>query len=235
MADARKYRDDEIKEIFELATSGAAAGRSAVSDQAGLTLAELQEVGLEVGVEPGRIAAAALALEARRDVVLRKTSLGMPIAVSRVIELPGTVTDSEWEQLVVELREISGARGQLVSHGGVREWSDGSLHASLEPTETGDRLRLMAHRGGALALNRMGSAGLAVGTILLTMFLAAGPSPVGLEIVMMLLVGMGGGALVSNMISLPRWAREREGQMEYLAGRIQVLLGRPPQEEESVT
>ena len=228
MADERKYRDHEIREIFDLATSGATAPGSGVSDEAGLTLGELQEVGLEVGVEPGRIAAAALALQTRQEVLSHGTSLGMPVSVGRVIELPQAVTDREWELLVTELRETFGARGQVVSRSGVREWSSGSLHAFLEPSETGHRLRLRANKGGALAMNLIGGTSLVIGLILLTMFLTAGPSPVRLEIMMMLLVGMGGGALVTNMISLPSWAREREGQMEYLAGRIQTLLGEPP-------
>ena len=79
MADERKYRDHEIREIFDLATSGATAPGSGVSDEAGLTLGELQEVGLEVGVEPGRIAAAALALQTRQEVLSHGTSLGMPV------------------------------------------------------------------------------------------------------------------------------------------------------------
>jgi len=235
MADERRYGDDEIREIFDLATSGATAPGSGVSDEAGLSLGELQEVGLEVGVEPGRIAAAALALEARREVVSHGTSLGMPVSVGRVIELPGAVTDRDWELLVAELRETFGARGQVTSRGGVRKWSSGNLNAFLEPSETGHRLRLMTHRAAAPAMNWLGGTGLVLGLILLTMFLTTGPSPPRMEIIMMMLVGIGGGALVSNMISLPRWAREREGQMEYLAGRVQVLLGRPPQEEESVT
>ena len=80
-----------------------------------------------------------------------------------------------------------------------------------------------------MALNRIGVTALAMGLILLTMFLTTGPSPVRLEFVMMLLVGIGGGALASNLLSLPRWAREREGQMEYLAGRVGALLGEPSQ------
>jgi len=228
MADERKYRDDEIREIFDLATSGETAPGSGVSDEAGLTLGELQEVGLEVGVEPGRIAAAALSLDTRREDVSRGTSLGMPVTVGRVIELPGAVTDQEWELLVTELRETFGARGQVVSHGGVREWSNGIVKALLEPTETGHRLRLRAHKGGALATNWLGVGGLAIGLILLTMFLTGGPSPVRLEVMMILLVGMGGGALVTNLMSLPSWARESEGQMEYLAGRVQSLLGEAP-------
>ena len=231
MTDERRYQDEEVKEILSLAANRAEVGRPVVSDEDGLTLSELQEVGLEVGMDPGRIAEAAFAVDTRREILPRRTSFGMPISVGRVIELPRAVTDREWELLVAELRETFGARGQVKSHGGVREWTNGNLHAFLEPTETGHRLRLRTHKGGALAMNRMGVAGLAMGLILLTMFLTTGPSPVRLELVMMLLVGMGGGALATNIVSLPRWARDREGQMEYLAGRVEALLGEPPQGE----
>jgi hypothetical protein len=231
MTNERRYQDEEVKEILSLAANRAEVGRPVVSDEGGLTLSELQEVGLEVGMDPGRIAEAAFAVDTRRELLPRRTSFGMPISVGRVIELPRAVTDREWELLVAELREIFGARGQVTSHGGVREWTNGNLHAFLEPTETGHRLRLRTHKGGAIALNRLGVAGLAMGLILLTMFLTTGPSPVRLELVMMLLVGMGGGALATNIVSLPRWARDREGQMEYLAGRVEALLGEPPQEE----
>ena len=59
----RKYREEEVKEIFDLAASAGDVGLPPVSDDRGLTLAELQEVGLEVGMEPGRIAEAALAVD----------------------------------------------------------------------------------------------------------------------------------------------------------------------------
>ncbi len=159
----------------------------------------------------------------------------MPISVGRVIELPRAVTDREWDLLVAQFRETFGARGQVTSHGGVREWTNGNLHAFLEPTETGHRLRLRTHKGGAMALNRLGVAGLAMGLILFTVFLTTGRSPVSMELTMMLLVGMGGAALASNMLSLPGWAREREGQMEYIAGRVGALLEERPQGEESGT
>ena len=232
MAEERRYREEEVKEIFELASSTHKAGRPAAFDESGLTLAELQEVGLEVGVEPSRIAHAASTLDTRLNVLPRRTSLGMPISVGRIIDLPRAVTDREWDLLVAEFRETFGARGQITSHGGVREWSNGNLRAFLEPTESGHRLRLRTLKGGARALNWMGVAGLVMALTLLTMFLTTGNSPARMELGMMWLVGLGGGALASNLLRLPRWAHEREGQMEYLAGRVGALLGETAQGEE---
>jgi hypothetical protein len=237
MADERRYREEEVKEIFDLAVSRDEVERLVVSDEDGLTLAEIQEVGLEVGMEPKRIAAAASALDTRRELLPRRTSLGMPVSVGRVIELPRAVTDREWEVLVAELRETFAARGQVTSRGGVREWTNGNLHAFLEPTETGHRLRLRTHKGGAMALNRTGAAGLAIGLILLTVLVLTGDLLTMRGIISivppLILAGMGGGALALNGLSLPRWAREREGQMEYIAGRVRSLIGERPQEEES--
>ncbi len=235
MADERKYREEEVKKIFDLAASSDEFGRPSVSDEGGLTLTELQEVALEVGMEPRRIAEAALALETRREVIPRRTYMGVPISVGRVIDLPRALTDREWEVLVGELRETFGARGKVMSHGGVREWANGNLHAFLEPTETGHRLRLTTLKGGAMGLITVAGAGLALGLILLTLLLTTGVSPVRLELFTMLLVGIGGGALASNVLSLPRWAREREGQMEYIAGRVRALVGERSQGDESGT
>ncbi len=201
MADERKYREEEVKEIFDLAAS---------SDEL---------------MEPRRIAEAARALETRREVIPRRTYMGVPISVGRVIDLPRALTDHEWEVLVGELRETFGARGKVMSHAGVREWANGNLHAFLEPAETGHRLRLTTLKGGAMGLITVGVAGLVLGLILLTLLLTTGVSPVRLELFTMLLVGIGGGALASNVLSLPRWAREREGQMEYIAGRVRALVG----------
>jgi len=232
MADERKYREEEVKEIFDLAVSRDEVERLVVPDEDGLTLAEIQEVGLEVGMEPKRIAEAALALDTRRELLPRRTSLGMPVSVGRVIELPRAVTDREWEVLVAEFRETFAARGQVTSRGGVREWTNGNLHAFLEPTETAHRLRLRTHKGGAMALNRMGAAGLAIGLILLTVLVLTGDLLTMRGIISivppLILAGMGGGALALNVLSLPRWAREREGQMEYIAGRVRSLIGERP-------
>ncbi len=234
MTNERKYRDEEVKEIFDLAVGTDDVGRPAVSDGGGLTLAELQEVGLEVGMDPGRIAEAAFAFDARREVLPRRTYLGVPTSVGRIVDLPRALTDREWEVLVGELRETFGARGEVSSHGGVREWTNGNLHAFLEPTATGHRLRLRTHKGSAMPLITIGAAGLALGLTLVTLFVfeELGRAAIVLPLLM---AGMGGGVLAANMLNLPRWAREREGQMEYIAGRVGALVGQRPQQEEPET
>ena len=230
MSDEKKYGEEEVKEIFDLAARRDEIGRPNVSDEDGLTLAELQEVGLEVGIESSRIAEAALALESRGEVRPRRTFLGVPVSVGRVIELPRALTDREWDVLVGELRETFGARGRVSSQGGVREWTNSNLHAFLEPTTTGHRLRLGTRKGSAFPAFAMGATMLAIGLFLLTLFFFEDLGRASL-VMPVLMAAFGGGVLASNALSLPRWARERESQMEYIAGRVGLLLGEPSEEE----
>ena len=94
MTNERKYQDEEVKEILGLAANRAEVGRPAVSDEGGLTLSELQGVGLEVGMDPGRIAEAALVLDTRREVTPRRTYMGVPISVRRLTPISRATTSA---------------------------------------------------------------------------------------------------------------------------------------------
>ena len=232
MPDERTYREDEVAEIFEKAATarqGPAAG--ALAPAQGLTLAELQAIGAEVGLAPERIAEAASSLELRRDAV-RRSDLGMPVSVRRSVDLPRAPTDREWEMLVAELRETFNARGRVGSRGDVREWTNGNLHAYVEPTPTGYRLRLGTTKGDAVGLNRMGAFGLVMALVWLVVLFLSGALP-DAAFVPLLLAAMGGAALASNALRLPGWAQEREAQMEHVAARARELLGALPEAGEA--
>src|SRR5204862_8205725 len=133
----------------------------------GLTLADLQAIGGEVGISPDAVAHAAQALEVRQGAVTR-TLLGLPIGVERQVTLRRRLTDEEWERLVVQLRDVFKARGRTKSEGSLRQWTKGNLYALLEPTPTGDRLRLGSLNGGASASLRRGLVGLGAMAFLAT-------------------------------------------------------------------
>lgn len=230
MTNERRYREEEVRRIFEAAArEGEVDGRALVPTE-GPTLAELQAIGREVGLAPERIAQAARALNQPGGALPRRTHFGMPVAVGRIVDLPRAPTDREWELLIGELRATFGARGKVRSEGSLREWSNGNLHACIEPTETGHRLRLGTLKGNALAMTRMGLFGVGMGLMTLIALVIRGGLADGL-FAPVFLGTMGAVVFLSSIFGLPRWAREREGQMEYIASRARALIGAEPAAE----
>jgi hypothetical protein len=145
--------------------------------------------------------------------------LGLPIGVTRTVDLHRRVTDDEWERLVVRFREVFRARGATRSDGSLRQWTNGNLHVLLEPTDTGHRLRFGTMHGGAMAsigagLATLGvTAALAIATAVSGNLLNAAPGTAFLA-----LAGLG--LLANGALRLPRWARLRGRQMEALAAHV---------------
>lgn len=223
MSAERRYGEDEVRRIFGLASSGPDDDRPELSSGNGLTLAELQEIGREVGLEPERIGAAAASLDVRGNALPRRRVLGMPIGVGRSVELPRAPTDLEWERIVAELRTTFDARGKVSSHGGLREWTNGNLHAYIEPTESGHRLRLRTLKGSAMAMNAAGAGALAFSLVALVVLALTGQLAEDLFAVVFFAMA-GAGAFVYNALLLPHWAEERERQMEHIARTARALL-----------
>ena len=232
MSDERRYQEDEVREIFEAAADARDTSRRALSSGDGMSLTELQEIGLEVGLSPERIAEAASALELRRSIPPAKTYLGMPLSVGRSVELPRAPTDLEWELLVSELRDTFQARGELDSQGNLRQWTNGNLHAYIEPTETGHRLRLQTLKGNVLPMTVMGLAGIGM-ALLLVVALFSKDRLAAEYLLPIFFGGLGAGTIATVAATLPGWARTRAEQMEYIAARAQVLIGPEPEPESS--
>jgi hypothetical protein len=235
MTTERRFSDDEVAYILERAaaadpTSGDDTQALTTTDRAasaGMTVAQLQEIAAEVGLSAAAIADAARAVE-RGDLhpTQRRTYLGMPIGVGRTIQFDREVTDAEWERMVVALRETFQARGKTAREGTLRSWSNGNLHAMLEPTATGHRLRLQTRNEGMLGLLALGVGTLGISGIMATMFAMSNlPRHTQQPLVIPAIFAVFGlAAIVRTAVRLPSWARERAGQMERFADTASRIL-----------
>lgn len=223
MTAERRFQDDEVARIFEAASAPALSRSDAAPAVEGLTLAELQAIGREVGIAPERIAQAAASIVSSQPPQPRRTELGMPITAGHVIDLPRALTDREWALVVADLRETFGAKGKESSQGVTRQWTNSNLHAFVEPTRTGYRLRLGTVKGDAVALNRMGAFGIAMGALVALTPLVGGTAA-GTMPGAVMLGSMGLGAILFNALRLSRWAGTREQQMKEIAERTRALL-----------
>jgi hypothetical protein len=194
-----------------------------------MTLAELQQIGREVGIDPALVARAASGLAVTGQPSSRKF-LGLPIGVGRTVDLGRKLSDQEWDQLVVDLRETFDARGTIRQEGSFRQWTNGNLQFLLEPTPTGHRLRMRTFKGDAVAWI---GGGLAMFGFSAFALIAGGISEgIADAAVTSSIVGMIGAAMVSlGALRLPRWARTRRQQMEEIAGRLALQTGTPPEEK----
>src|SRR5213594_3524122 len=220
----RRYNDKEIAAIFRAAAEeGPQSPQREVARDEGLTLAELQAIGSEVGIPSDAVAQAARAVDVRLGAASR-TFLGLPIGVARTVNLNRRLTDEEWERLVVQLREVFNARGRTRSEGSLRQWTNGNLQVLLEPTETGHRLRLGSLHGGAAASIRLGLVGLGAAVIL------AVASALGAQVGSAIPALLAGGAvlIVNGALRVPGWARLRARQMEDLAVRLALPADSEP-------
>ncbi len=227
MNDDRRYTEEEIEAIFRVAAESQEAARTARRPGEGLTISELQEIGLDAGITPEFIAHAAATFDRALPVEDRqrpRSYLGLPTGVRHVVELPAELDDADWDEIVALCRDTFEARGRIERDGSSHQWRNGNLHVMLERTARGQRLRMGSRRDmGRNAIN--GALGAAAFTVFLIAMLAAqGRLPEMRSLVLIVafgLVSMGMGAWTA--ITTPQWARDRERQMQMIADRALEL------------
>ena len=214
----RRYSEEEVAEILKHAAEVQHSENTQLPLRSGLTLAELSEIGNEVGISPEAMRQAVRRLDPATQPI--RTLLGLPIGVGRTVELDRNLSDEEWERLVVDLRQTFDARGVMRKEGSLRSWTNGNLQVLLEPTATGQRLRLRTLKGNAQGLIIGGIAIFSAGAFMTVAALLRGVAwDPGFTSALTFLTGgglvmFGGGAL-----SLPGWARLRRRQMDEIAER----------------
>jgi hypothetical protein len=220
MAPERRYGSDEIDEIL-----GRALDEREHRDREGpvgdgLTLAELKDVGREVGIPPERIESAALSLDRAARV---ERTLGLPLRVERTAPLPRELTEPEWEELVTDLRATFGATGKIHRDGRLRGWTNGNLHVFVEPEGSGYRLRMGTTKGNARSLFAVGAGMLGMSGVVATVGVVTGDPTLGGAGA---LLAMGVATSLAAGLPLPSWARTRARQMEDVAHRTAARLQR---------
>lgn len=220
----RRFDEAEVAAIFRQAAEAQHTRQQQLPAGEGLTLAELQEIGGEVGISSELIRQAATSME-KGGVPTSRTFFGLPIGVGRTIELGRRLTDEEWERLVVDLRETFDARGTVRQDGSLRQWTNGNLQALLEPTETGHRVRLRTVKGDARGMMIGGVSMFGAGAVSLLAAVFQGTVDAGMLSSLGFLATMGAGMFGAGALRLPGWARARRQQMQEIAHRLTSAEG----------
>jgi hypothetical protein len=229
VADDRRFSDDEVAEILDLAAATEAPASAGAASRHGLTLSELKEIGSEVGIDPARIEAAARTVAEQRGTAPPARLLGTDRSVARTVSIDRPLTEDEWDRLVADLRETFGALGTLETHGSLRVWRNGNLQVHVEPYADAYRVRMRTVKGNAMPRLAIGGTFTLVGAMIVVVEALTGPDA-GDLIFASLFAAIGLGNLGYLRWMLPRWVRERAEQMEGLAERIPRIMGRERRE-----
>ncbi len=223
----RRFNEDEVAAIFERATLEQPSPQHQLPSGEGLTLAELHEIGRQVGVAPEVVSRAAAALTQAGTPTSRKL-LGLPIGVGRTVDLDRKLSADEWDRLIVDLRETFDARGTTRQDGSFRQWTNGNLQVLVEPTPNGQRIRMRTTNGAARTWLTGSVAMLTVAAAGVISAVAGGHlADWNLAVV---LTGFAGSLFAIGAARLPAWARLRAKQMEEIAGRVALAPAALPPE-----
>lgn len=114
------YDQNEIGAILKKA-----AENSSVEDQGtriGLSRDELNQLAADVGIDPSQIARAIADIESESS-QRNATFLGGPFAFSRQVIVDGEISTSQWEEMLISIREFFQSKGEVSSRDSVLEWS----------------------------------------------------------------------------------------------------------------
>lgn len=223
----RRFNEAEVAAILEKAAEAQHTGARQLPSGEGMTLAELQAIGSEAGIDPRLVARAAHALDKGGRSTSRRF-LGLPIGVGRTVDLGRKLSDDEWERLVVDLRETFDARGNIRQEGSFRQWTNGNLQALLEPTSTGHRLRIRTVKGDAVTWITGGLFSVGVSAAAYVAMALRGIGDAGNMTGLAFLSLMGVMMFGAGALRLPGWARQRRQQMEEIAERLTPAAESPP-------
>lgn len=155
--DVRRYSEKEIAKILRRA-SQMQRESPARPDPSGLTLAELEEIAVEAGIDVENLRAAAAGLSADpQDDSLQTRLLGAPLTQRLMRRIPGELPAEAFGSLVPILQTESGMTGQASTVGKTLSWAStaGGNHARtlsvLVMAERGETLLQLEERSSQAA------------------------------------------------------------------------------------
>jgi hypothetical protein len=218
----RRFTEEEVAAILKEAAEAQYSSERLLPSSAGMTLAELKSIGREVGISPEMIERSAQRFKPAQQPT--RKLLGLPIGVAQTVEFDRKLTDQEWERIVADLRETFEAQGVVRQQGSLRQWTNGNLQALLEPTATGQRLRMRTVKGNAPGLIWGGIVVFSAATAALGTAIATGVMhDTGLVASILTTMTGGAGMFGAGAGRLPGWARLRQQQMDHIAERAALM------------
>jgi hypothetical protein len=206
----RRYTDEEVQRILASAVESDAALPGG-SGESGMTLAEIQSIAKEAGVSLASVTAAAAAIDRVPPAPTSSRMLGLPVGVGSTVALPRPLDETEWQRLVVFLRDTFEARGRVEEVAGRREWRNGNLRVGIETIGDTAVLQMRTHKGNVRRLLGVGAALLSGAAVGGTVAAIGGASPDATQGILTIALA-GAGVTTLGAVQLPWWSSTRRKQ-----------------------
>lgn len=225
----RIYSDTEISRIIKRAAElQQETGRRDAGGR-GISIAELEQMALELGLDPAHIRQAVAELGSGDDSHSKFSLLGRTLIEARRLA-KGEMSEREWEKMVQEVRRTFGFTGETGKLGQALEWktSDRELvryQVTASPRDEGTDIQIVSRRDSAAFLIYFISVVFGLSSALAV----AAPSfsnPVEL----LAAGGILAGALTTARLLLAGWTRTQKRMINRLIARLEsiVLQETPP-------
>lgn len=123
------------KEIGSLVHRATELHEDAVGETAeSLSLEEIEEIGGELGIPAEYLREAAGEMARTQSASPVFSFLGGPFVIDHVFVVDETISDDQWEEVVLELRRATGGIGQFTDVGQTREWSRSTWDGAITKT-----------------------------------------------------------------------------------------------------
>ena len=151
MSEQRTFSKKEISKVLKRA-SEIQTQKDLYGDQEGLTEKELLQLAKEVGIDQSSL------LEALNDYDSPEFDqvynwLNATSRIQNINTVPGEISDENWEEIIQEIRRITGGIGKVTKVGNSYEWEQrrkelGYKHISLTPQEGRTKLQMVSGWSG---------------------------------------------------------------------------------------
>ena len=225
----RRYNEKEIGALIQRATTLHEQATGASEQNRALTIEDIEHIAAEIGLPPEYVRTAALELEGDLHANRSFSLLGGPFIIDQARAVDGTMTEEQWEQVVLEIRRFTGKTGQISELGRAREWiyalgegGDGfnftKTQVTVRPRNGQTSIQLRRHFGGAAFA---WYALVVVWTIGFGLTAASdGVGPEGIAVI----GGMGLGWLAIVRASLSVWTRRQKARLKKMASFLHQTL-----------
>jgi hypothetical protein len=219
----RRYSDKQLALILKLAAERQAA--SSRPDDQGLTLAEIQQIAADAGIDPQYVTDAIAALEAHQEPG-RPSLLGAPTKYLFDRTIRGEASKAELSEMIELISQVTGIQGQTSQVFDSVEWRakdiwDRHLYVTIRSQKGQTKIKVLGHWWGPALMTYL-LTGLGTLPVILGLGSIIGPES-SVAVAAVVAAGIGASYLTARTI-WQRIARKAKGRLTELVRQMEEIV-----------